>query len=229
MTIYQASYFCCKFVNGKFCDTSFDSHDVYKLPATKTWWQHNEYQTLRHEQKITDMPTKGKMGGPKCLVLAQVTVKIPIVSCLAGVLPMKLSVNPINYVNPVCCVATVCQVRCIYWGHLGHFHRVISHSKWYKIVFVRYLACKFSQMKSINMFSMFLQSGVPRHFLRIESTMTMSMEDVSTGVLEKIKNIWKIKIKPKMIWCIKTYIIAYVKKKKKIYYQLCQAYSPTGV
>ena len=127
---------------------------------------------------------------------------------------MKLSVNPINYVNPVCCVATVCQVRCMYWGHLGDFHRAISHSKWYKIVCVRYLACKFSQMKSINMFSMFLQSGVPRHFLRIESTMTTSMEDVSTGFLEKIKNIWKVKIKPKMIWCIKTYIIAYVKTKK---------------
>ena len=28
-----------------------------------------------------------------------------------------------------------------------------------------YLACIFSQMKSINMFSMFLQYGAPRHFL----------------------------------------------------------------
>ena len=71
-----------------------------------------------------------------------------------------------NYVNPLCCVATVChQVRCMYWGHLGHFHRAISHLKWYKIVCMGYLACTFSQMKSINMFSMFLQSGVPRHFL----------------------------------------------------------------
>ena len=34
-----------------------------------------------------------------------------------------------------------------------------------------------------------------------------------------------------MIWCIKTYIIAYVKiqKKMKIYYPLCQTYSPTVV
>ena len=48
----------------------------------------------------------------------------------------------------------------------------------------------------------------------IESTMTTSMEDVSTGVLEKIKNIQEVKIKPKMIWCIKTYIIAYAKMKK---------------
>ena len=33
-----------------------------------------------------------------------------------------------------------------------------------------------------------------------------------------------------MIWCIKTYIIAYVKthKKIKIYYPLCQTYSTTG-
>ena len=53
----------------------------------------------------------------------------------------------------------------MYWGHLGHFHRVISHLKWYEIVCMRYLACTFSQMKSINMFSMFLHSGVPRHFL----------------------------------------------------------------
>ena len=61
-----------------------------------------------------------------------------------------------NYTNPVCCVATAChQVHCIYRGHLGHFHRAISHFKWYKIVCMRYLACTFSHMKSINMFSMF--------------------------------------------------------------------------
>ena len=71
-----------------------------------------------------------------------------------------------NYVNPVYCFATVChQVCCMYWGHLGHFDRVISHLMCYKIVCTRYLACTFSQMKSINMFSMVLQSGVPRHFL----------------------------------------------------------------
>ena len=33
-----------------------------------------------------------------------------------------------------------------------------------------------------------------------------------------------------MIWCIKTYIIAYAKThKNKIYYPLCQTYSPTVV
>ena len=53
----------------------------------------------------------------------------------------------------------------MYWGHLGHFHRAISHLKLYKMFFKKYLACTFSQIKSINMFSMFLQSGVPRHFL----------------------------------------------------------------
>ena len=70
------------------------------------------------------------------------------------------------YVNPICCVATVFhQVRCMYWGHLGHFHRAISHFLWYQIVCMRCLVCMFCHMKSINMFSMFLQSGVPRHFL----------------------------------------------------------------
>ena len=65
----------------------------------------------------------------------------------------------------------------------------------------------------------------------IESAKTTSMEDVSTGALEKIKNISEVKVKPKMIRCIKTYIIAYVKIqiKMKIYYPVCQTYSPTGV
>ena len=41
------------------------------------------------------------------------------------------------------------------------------------------------------------------------------MEDVSTGVLEKNKNnIQEVKIKPKMIWCIKSYIIASFKIQK---------------
>ena len=84
--------------------------------------------------------------------------------CVSGTRPM-LQTTLSNYVSPVCCVDTVChQVRCMYWGHLGHFHRAISHSKWHKIVCMRYLACTFSQMKSINMFSMFFKSGVPRHF-----------------------------------------------------------------
>ena len=71
-----------------------------------------------------------------------------------------------NYVDPECCVATVChQIRFMYWEHLGHFQRAISHLKWHKIVCTRYLACTFSQMKSTDMFSMYLQSGVPRHFI----------------------------------------------------------------
>ena len=67
-----------------------------------------------------------------------------------------------NYVNPVHCVATVCrQVRCMYWGHLGHFHWAISHLKWYKIVCMKYLACTFSPMKSINMFPCFWNLELP--------------------------------------------------------------------
>ena len=61
----------------------------------------------------------------------------------------------------------------------------------------------------------------------IESTKTTSMEDVSTGVLEKIKNISEVKTKPKMIWCIKTYIIAYVKIQKKWRYTI-QYVKPTA-
>ena len=46
-----------------------------------------------------------------------------------------------NYVDPECCVATVChQVRFMYWEQLGHFNRAISHLKWHKIVCMRYLA-----------------------------------------------------------------------------------------
>ena len=50
-------------------------------------------------------------------------------------------------------------------GAFGYFHKALSHLTWHKIVCIRYLACTFSQIKSINMFSMFLQSGFPRHFL----------------------------------------------------------------
>ena len=36
--------------------------------------------------------------------------------------------STVNCVNPVCRVASVChQVRCMHWGHLGHFQRAISH------------------------------------------------------------------------------------------------------
>ena len=71
-----------------------------------------------------------------------------------------------NYVDPECCVSTVChQVRFMYWEHLGHFQRAICHLKWHKIVCMRYLACTFNQMKSTDIFSMYLQSGVPRHFI----------------------------------------------------------------
>ena len=81
---------------------------------------------------------------------------------------LSLALNPmgrLHYVNPVRCVATVChQVRCMYWGHLGHFHRATSLLKWYEIVCMRYLACTFSQMKSINIFSMFFAIWISRTF-----------------------------------------------------------------
>ena len=64
-------------------------------------------------------------------------------------------------------------------------------------------------------------------YLLIESTKTTSVEDVRTGVLEKIKNIQEVKIKQKMMWCIKTYIIAYVKIQKKWRYTI-QYVKPTA-
>ena len=66
--------------------------------------------------------------------------------------------------------------------------------------------------------------------LHIESTKTTSMEDVSTGVLEKIKNISEGKIKPKNYMYQHIYnCICQNTKKMKIYYPLCQTYSPTVV
>ena len=85
-----------------------------------------------------------------------------------SILQFLICINWRNYVNPVCCVATVShQIRCMNWGHLGHCHGAIYHLKWYKIVCMRYLTCTFSQMKSINMCSMYLQSWVSKFPLEI--------------------------------------------------------------
>ena len=51
-------------------------------------------------------------------------------SVIAGWQHMGRVPHP-NYVDLECCVATVChQVRFMYWEHLGHFYRDISHLKW---------------------------------------------------------------------------------------------------
>ena len=64
--------------------------------------------------------------------------------------------------------------------------------------------------------------------IRIESTKTTSLEDISTGALEKIKNIYEVKIKPKnyMMYQDIYNCICQNTKKMKIYYPLCQTYSP---
>ena len=52
-------------------------------------------------------------------------------SVIAGWQHMGRVPHP-NYVDLECCVATVChQVRFMYWEHLDHFHRAISHLKWH--------------------------------------------------------------------------------------------------
>ena len=67
--------------------------------------------------------------------------------------------------NPVCCVATVCrQVRCMYWGYLGFFHKDISLLSWHKIVYMRNLTCTFICIKYAYMFSMYLKLLVYGHF-----------------------------------------------------------------
>ena len=80
----------------------------------------------------------------------------------------------------------------------------------------------------------------PRHFIKnswksvcpfsIESTRTMSMEDVGTWVLEKKnKEYLRSKDKPqKIIWCIKTYIIAYVKIQKTKWRYIIHYVKPTA-
>ena len=67
--------------------------------------------------------------------------------------------------------------------------------------------------------------------LSIESTKTTSMEDGSTAVLEKIKNISEVKIKPKndMMYQDIYNCICQNTKIMKICYPECQTYSPNGV
>ena len=123
--------------------------------------------THHHHTTINQPPTTPNMHTVLRALLCFVVIKYWSMLLISFKIKItSRALGTYNYVNTVCCVATVChQVRCMYWGHLGYFHRAISQLKWYKIVCMRYLACTFSQMKSINMFSMFLQSGVPRHFL----------------------------------------------------------------
>ena len=61
---------------------------------------------------------------------------------------------PLNTPNPAWCVATVChQVSCMFWGHLGLFHRTTSHLNWNKMVCMWDSAYTCSRMRSTNMFS----------------------------------------------------------------------------
>ena len=73
-----------------------------------------------------------------------------------------MSGNAFEYSQPLILSATVChQVRCMHWGLLGLIHRVICS---YKTVHMEDLAQTFILMKYTDMFSMYLKSGVPRHF-----------------------------------------------------------------
>ena len=90
---------------------------------------------------------------------------ISIVNTL-GFYSLALSHFCHNNLNPIFCVATVCHQICrMFWGHLSVFHRAISHLNWYKMVCMEDLTRTFSRNKSTYMFYMYLQSGVPGHFL----------------------------------------------------------------
>ena len=137
-----------------------------KLSFNREQYIHFNMSSEKHQPYSLDLNVLTYSGLKKILVILETQFWVPF----HGSNPSCTHWNTVqicsNYINLICWVATIChQVRCMYWGHLGNFHRAISHLRWYKIVCIRYLACTFSQMKSINMFSMFLQSGVPRHYL----------------------------------------------------------------
>ena len=49
-------------------------------------------------------------------------------------------------------------------GHLSLFHRGISLLNWYRMIGIGDFLYRFIQIKSMNMFYMYLQSGLSRHF-----------------------------------------------------------------
>ena len=72
--------------------------------------------------------------------------------------------SAVNTLHPICSVSTIChQVFCMYWGHLSLFYRGMSLLNWYKMVSIGDLPYLFIQIKSTNMSSMYLQSGLPCH------------------------------------------------------------------
>ena len=65
------------------------------------------------------------------------------------------------YVNPVYGVATIChQVRWLRWGHPSLFHTATSLLIWYIMFCVRDIPYRLIWMAFINMFSVYVQSGM---------------------------------------------------------------------
>ena len=75
--------------------------------------------------------------------------------------------NPhMNTLSPIYGFAAVRhQVRRMSWWHLGLFNRHMSLSNWYKIICIANLSCSVIDMKFTNIFSMYLQYGMARHFI----------------------------------------------------------------
>ena len=104
------------------------------------------------------------------------------------------------------------------WNALTYSHRVICNNQpvlWRKCIVA--MSCYFSRV-TFNMHP-------------IESTKTTCMEYVSTGVLEKNKEYLRSKDKAKKLYDVSRHISLHMSKYKimKIYYPVCQTYSPTGV
>ena len=73
--------------------------------------------------------------------------------------------SPVNYVNPVYDVATIChQVRWLRWGHPNIFHTATSILIWYKMFCVRDISYRLIRMEFINMFSVYAHSGTHSRF-----------------------------------------------------------------
>ena len=118
------------------------SRQIYSLWPSDTIWWHESGSTLAQVMAccltapshylsqcwliISLSPVAFTQGHHQKKIWRNLTVKQDG-KCIFKISSRDQWVNTLrprdNYVNPVCCIAIVChQVRCMYWGHLGHFH-----------------------------------------------------------------------------------------------------------
>ena len=141
----------------------------------------------------------------------------------------KTRQEPFKFWDSTCIILEV-------WRQIQQLHFTVFEMHYIHILNMRLfklcVSFKYAAGKHIIISDEIWQHSISHHTNssthRRESRKTMSMEDASTGVLEKIKNIQDVKIKPKkMIWWITTYVIAYVKIEKRWRYTI-QDVKPTA-